>query len=139
MIATKIDGAGYSASTSSFQYGGVLNTSGSTGGPKAYLNWLYFDRDFVFINGGYKRLSATPKETGQNVAHEKLEDTMVATMPGYVYVYLSNEETSPVDVYFDDFKVEQVKSPVVQSQDYYPFGLTFNSYQRELTQQPISV
>jgi RHS repeat-associated protein len=65
------------------------------------------------------------------VAHEKLEDTMVATMPGYVYVYLSNEETSPVDVYFDDFKVEQIKSPVVQSQDYYPFGLTFNSYQRE--------
>jgi len=35
------------------------------------------------------------------------------------------------EVYFDDFKVEQVKSPVIQSQDYYPFGLTYNSYQRE--------
>jgi RHS repeat-associated protein len=34
-------------------------------------------------------------------------------------------------VYFDDFKVEHIKSPVVSSQDYYPFGLTFNSYQRE--------
>jgi RHS repeat-associated protein len=36
-----------------------------------------------------------------------------------------------VDVYFDDFKVTQVKSSVVQSNDYYPFGLTFNSYPRE--------
>jgi RHS repeat-associated protein len=27
--------------------------------------------------------------------------------------------------------VEHVKSPVIQSQDYYPFGLTFNSYTRE--------
>ena len=35
------------------------------------------------------------------------------------------------EVYFDDFKVTQIKSPVVQQDDYYPFGLTFNSYQRE--------
>jgi RHS repeat-associated protein len=34
-------------------------------------------------------------------------------------------------VFFDDFKVEHIKSPVVQMDDYYPFGLTFNSYQRE--------
>ena len=34
-------------------------------------------------------------------------------------------------MYFDDFKVEQVKSPVVQSDDYYPFGLRYNSYNRE--------
>jgi RHS repeat-associated protein len=36
-----------------------------------------------------------------------------------------------VEVYFDDFKVTQVKSPVIQSDDYYPFGLRFNSYARE--------
>ena len=35
------------------------------------------------------------------------------------------------EVYFDDFKVEHVKSPVIESSDYYPFGLTFNSYIRE--------
>ncbi len=38
-----------------------------------------------------------------------------------------------VEVYWDDFRVEHVKSPVVSSQDYYPFGLTFNSYSRENT------
>ena len=36
-----------------------------------------------------------------------------------------------LDVFFDDFGVEHVKSPVVQMDDYYPFGLTFNNYQRE--------
>jgi RHS repeat-associated protein len=36
-----------------------------------------------------------------------------------------------VDVFFDDFSVTQVKSPVIQTDDYYPFGLTYNSYQRE--------
>jgi RHS repeat-associated protein len=34
-------------------------------------------------------------------------------------------------VYFDDLKVTQVKTPIVQVEDYYPFGLTFNSYQRD--------
>jgi RHS repeat-associated protein len=51
--------------------------------------------------------------------------------PGYVYIYLSNEGSVQQDVFFDDLKVEHVKSPVVQTNDYYPFGLTFNSYQRE--------
>jgi RHS repeat-associated protein len=36
-----------------------------------------------------------------------------------------------VEAYFDDFKVTQTKSPVIQSDSYYPFGLTFDSYQRE--------
>jgi len=34
-------------------------------------------------------------------------------------------------VYFDDVKVEQISSPVVQQDDYYPFGLTYNSHRRE--------
>ena len=37
----------------------------------------------------------------------------------------------PVEVYFDDFRVTHSKSPVIQQNDYYPFGLTFNSYRRE--------
>ncbi len=48
-----------------------------------------------------------------------------------MYIYLSNEIGTPVEVFFDDFKVEQIKSPVIQTNDYYPFGLAFNSYLRE--------
>jgi len=34
-------------------------------------------------------------------------------------------------VFFDDFTVTQVKSPVVQEESFYPFGLTFNDFVRE--------
>ncbi len=129
-----VDGAGYTSSTSSFPFAGLLNTSNSSGGPKAYLNWLVFDKNYVFIPGksGYQRMSTTAKEAGTDVTHERLASPDILILePGYVYVYLSNEETTPVEVYFDDFKVTQVKSPVIATDDYYAFGLTFNSYSRE--------
>jgi RHS repeat-associated protein len=79
-------------------------------------------------------MSATPKEQGQDVTHELMASpTITITQPGYIYIYLSNEETSPVEVYFDDFRVTNTKSAVVQVDDYYPFGLAFNSYNRENT------
>src|SRR5690606_24723614 len=56
---------------------------------------------------------------------------IVVREAGYMYVYISNEGEELVDVFFDDLKVTHVKSPVIETNDYYPFGLTFNSYQRE--------
>lgn len=133
-----IDGGSLGSSTANFPFPiqAGTNTSGSSEtGPKAYLNWLVFKRDgtFVTAQSGYDRLSITPKETGQDVAHEKLySPTITITEPGFVYIYLSNEEAAPLEVYFDDFKVTHVnKTPVMQSDDYYAFGLNFNSYQRE--------
>src|SRR5690606_10987843 len=67
-----------------------------------------------------------------DVGHERLfSPEITISEPGYVYIYLSNEETTPVEVYFDDLKVTHVKSPVISTSDYYPFGLAFNSYSRE--------
>ena len=77
-------------------------------------------------------MGTSAMEQGQDVPHELLSSPSIAiTQPGYVYIYLSNEETTPMEVYFDDFKVTQTKSPVVARDDYYPFGLTYNSYSRE--------
>lgn len=122
-------GAGYPTSTSSFPFAGVLSTAGSTGGPKAYLNWIVFDKNNIFIPGksGFMRMTTMAKETGQDLAHEKLFGSVPVSEPGYVYIYLSNEDTTPVEVYFDDFKVIHSKSAIVAADDYYPFGLTFNS------------
>jgi RHS repeat-associated protein len=129
--ATVKDGTGYSTSTSSFPFSGLLDTSGSTGGPKAFLNWLIFDRNYTLVDGGYSRLSNTPREYGQNVAHEMLSGTVTIREPGFMYVYLSNEEPTgaPIDVYFDDFKVTQVHSKIVAGGDYYPFGLPMDTRQ----------
>ena len=129
-------GAAGSIGGTTFPYIGTLPRTGDSGtGPKAYLNYIVFDKNFVFKSGGFKRLSETPKENGTDVPHERLAfdgaEQVVITEPGYVYIYLSNENDTPVEVYFDDFKVEHIKGPIVASQDYYPFGLTFNSYQRE--------
>jgi len=72
---------------------------------------------------------------GTDVPHEKLSKQLTIKEAGYVYIYLSNDNAtlggSPIEVYFDDFKVEHAKSPVVQAEEYYPFGLAFNNYQRE--------
>jgi RHS repeat-associated protein len=110
-----------------------LQNTSNTGAPRAYLNWLVFDRNYGFITGGFKQITTAAKEAGADVPHELLQmpAPITITQPGYVYIYLSNENPTPVEVYFDDFKVTHTKSPVIQSEDYYPFGLTFNSYQRE--------
>ena len=81
------------------------------------------------------RITEAAKESGTDVPHEKLSKQITIKEAGYVYIYLSNDNLAlgggQIEVYFDDFKVEHVKSPVIASQDYYPFGLTFNNYQKE--------
>jgi RHS repeat-associated protein len=122
-----------------FPYPGYLEREDDGGtAPKAYLNYLVFDRDFNFLNGGYKPLTTNARETGnllpEGVGHDTLAfdaGDIKITEPGFVYIYFSNENESRVEVFFDDFSVTHTKSPIVQQDDYYPFGLTFNSHRRE--------
>jgi RHS repeat-associated protein len=117
----------------------VLNHSTETGTPpKAYLNYIMFDRDYNPIladvtQTNYVRVSTNARETGSDGNHEQLSASIAVKQPGYLYIYLSNENPTAVEVYFDDFKVTHIKSPVIETQDYYPFGLTYNSYGRENT------
>src|SRR5690606_19088132 len=133
-----VDGGSYHTSTASFQFpdeAGQLTADDETSGaPRAYLCWLVFDGDYVLIDekSGYKRITAAAHDTNANTAHERVfSPEITIEKAGYVYIYISNEEESQVEVFFDDFKVEHIKSPVVQMDDYYPFGLTFNEYSRE--------
>jgi RHS repeat-associated protein len=103
--------------------------------PKAYLNWLVFDRDYNLKDGGAIQLTTEAAEHGEDGAHENLLKQIAIGEAGYVYVYLSNDNkvinNQEVEVYFDDFKVEHIKSSVISLQDYYPFGSAFGNYQRE--------
>src|SRR5690606_38049724 len=109
--------------------------------PQAYLNYVMYDNDFNPISDpgqtNYVQVSETAKENGGNSNHERLYAEVEAKQAGYMYIYLSNDnyelQGEQVDVFFDDFQIQQVHSKVVQSDDYYPFGLTFNSYSRENT------
>lgn len=131
---TFVDGVGYGQGSSLPFTPGWGAKDGTGAPPMAYLNWMVFDRDYSQDLGrsGYMRITTNAKETGTNATHDKLfSPEITITQPGYVYIWLSNENPTPVEVYFDDFKVTQVKSPVIQQDDYYPFGLTFNKYSRE--------
>jgi RHS repeat-associated protein len=106
-------------------------------GPKAYLNYILFDKTMTTVlDFGFKRISAAAKENGQNVKHDRLYfERILIKEPGYLYTYISNENPTTVEVYFDDFRVDHFKTPVIHTADYYPFGFAFNSYQRENTIQ----
>jgi len=88
----------------------------------AYLNYLVFDDNFTFVNTGFKELSVTTSYTKLALSNIHLAGS------GYLIAYVSYESTNADRAYFDDFKVTHKLSPVIQVDDYYPFGLTFNSY-----------
>lgn len=102
-----------------------------TTAPKAYLNYLLFDRNFNFIDLGYARVSEAAREDSTDVPHERLYLEVVVKEAGYIYIVLSNENETPVDVFFDDFRVEHIESPVVQVNGYYPYGLATYTWVRE--------
>ena len=111
---------------------GGYNHSDDINAPKAFLNILLFDKDYNFVDAAYKQIGNGDIQTGTVKApHGLLFTDKIVTQAGYAFVFISNENPTQVDVYFDDLKITHSKSPVIQMDDYYPFGLTFNSYQRE--------
>jgi RHS repeat-associated protein len=133
---TVVDGAGYSANHSySFPYTGLLTQTSGTG-PKAYLNYLFFNASFQFqlAKSGFVAVTDAAKTNGVTGNHEQLHSQLNITEPGYLYVYLSNESPTPIEVYFDDFDVKHTHSTVVGGADYYPYGLVMKN--REIIDEP---
>ncbi|WP_221405917.1 RHS repeat domain-containing protein [Marivirga tractuosa] len=100
--------------------------------PKAYLNYIMLDENFNYVNSGFERLSESAADPGVGSGtHQKLTfEEIQIEEDGYLMVFLSNESQQSVEVFWDDFRVDHHYNAVLQADDYYPFGLTFNSYQR---------
>lgn len=139
-----IDGTNYSVNgvTPFPNFGGAGEKGDNNIIPSAFLNYITFDRNGSPIlndpsQTNFVRISSKALEDGIKLPngnfkdHEKLYAQVIVKQPGYMYIWLSNESLAPVEVYFDDFKVQQIKSPIVRQDDYYPFGLSFNSFTRE--------
>lgn len=96
--------------------------------PRAFLNYILFDKEMNYVSAGFQQISTAAAGIG---VHETISiNDIIAEQELYLLAYLSNENQEAVVIHFDDFTVYHGKTNVVQSNDYMPFGLIFNNYQR---------
>ncbi len=88
-----------------------------TNRPKAYLNYVFFDENFNFVEEG----SGAKPVDGQQNDYNITQPNIRVPRNGYVFVYLSNESDWPV--YFDDFKVTHERGAIIEESHCYPHGL----------------
>jgi len=108
--------------------------SPGSGVPKAYLFYILFNSSYVYQQFGYVSVNSTAQ-----VGHQQMYLDITVPTGGYLYTYVINESnvSSAVSVYFDDFTIVHTRNTntlqVVQTNDYYPFGLQIaaQSYQKQ--------
>jgi len=85
--------------------------------PLAFINYIFFDEQFKFVEGGFSR-AGTQNQLKDHYAELQ---NKVAQKNGYVYIYVSNE--SAINVFFDNLQVVHTRGPILEETHYYPFGL----------------
>jgi len=92
----------------------IVNTK-----PHAFVNWILLDNQFNYV--------AASSGFSQVGTDQQLQKTVLTNLPitssGYLYIYTSNE-TPNVDVFFDNLQVTHTRGPLLEEDNYYPFGLT---------------
>ncbi|UII34115.1 DUF6443 domain-containing protein [Fulvivirga ulvae] len=99
--------------------------------PAAYLNYIIFTKDFKVHQHGHTQIPAAA-----NTVHKLRIDNITSDIAGFIYIYLTNESNTLNEVYFDDFEVTLTEGKVVQSNNYYPFGLQQNTSWTRAAQTP---
>ncbi|MBL7733777.1 MAG: hypothetical protein JNM88_21580, partial [Chitinophagaceae bacterium] len=101
--------------------GGISNmiyqqASGGSGDPlppRAYINCIFFDEQFKFVDGFFSQAGTQ----NQLKDHFSELQNKVAQKNGYVYIYVSNE--SPVNVFFDNLQVVHTRGAILEETHYY--------------------
>lgn len=121
--------------------GGIVAAgNGMTNGsyPKAFVNLLVLDKNYKFLDYGWDGINGGQQPVGDSFKypHDQMAQEYTAREEGWIYVYVSNENSTLVEVYFDDVTITHTKSNLIQHNEYYPFGhQTANSWTRSGTTQ----
>ena len=102
-------------------------------GRKPYLAYLFFDDNNVFHLNNSGAIAIT---TNAYNAWQKLAGSATTSQNGHLYIYVVSESNvSSANVYFDEMYIVHEKNntalQVLQASDYYPYGLSFNEYNKE--------
>ncbi|MEQ9120845.1 DUF6443 domain-containing protein [Fulvivirga sp.] len=97
--------------------------------PMVFLNMLFIPAEGfdTVTDAHFKYVQVT---NANNVWEELTLPEFVTQQSGTVIIYVSNESGTQLEAYFDDMHVVVKEHPVIQKDDYMPFGGTFNSWQR---------
>ncbi len=63
------------------------------------------------------------KPISKATATEKLQLELIAPVDGLMYIYIANETNDDINVYFDNLTITHTRLQVVETTDYYPFGM----------------
>lgn len=93
--------------------------------PSAFINYILFDETYTPIEARSAPVGATA-----GVLHPVVLPTINVTQTGYLYVYLSYDNTAGNWVYFDEFAITYREGPAVQVNSYYPYGMAAMTWSR---------
>jgi RHS repeat-associated protein len=142
MITPTRTALGLEASTTNAAISNLLSPflatkSNDNARPRADLTYILFDKNLKVIDFDYKRINESAAFTTgaeNTIEFDKLELEKVIDRVGYLYIYVSNESPGS-RVWMDDLTINLTKSPVIQSEDYYPLGLSMSgtAFERDNT------
>lgn len=78
--------------------------------PKAFVTILQFDQNHNFVEVAWDQIDPGAMETGTDIDHDHMISEVTIKEAGYAYIYISNENLSEVNVYFDDMTIMHSKS-----------------------------
>ncbi|HEU5363886.1 MAG TPA: RHS repeat-associated core domain-containing protein, partial [Hanamia sp.] len=103
-------------------------TEPQTSAPRGYLNIIFFDEQFNYVNSYFMRVSTACDASRPPLTLINEE----ALKNGWCYIYLSDESDEPV--YFDNFQVAQTHGRIIEENHYYSYGLKINGINSQAVQ-----
>ncbi len=99
---------------------------GNPSTPKAYIQYIIFDKDYNYVGMGYKAISSAAATNP--FSWEDVSLSYQVMQDGYIQVLTANESDLPV--WFDEINLDQKESLVVQENHYDLWGVALTGIEK---------